>query len=104
MTLILKLNLDIVKRYECTKNEASTFNGSKVIAQTDRYTDRQTDTQTDRRTDSSENITYPHTRMVIVCQVKRGKKTTEKLDRAPKSSILVSQNLGTGGGADPLVN
>ena len=32
MTLILKLDLDIVKRYVCTKNEASTLNDSKVIA------------------------------------------------------------------------
>ena len=32
MTLILKLDLDIVKRYVCTENEAPTFNGSKVIA------------------------------------------------------------------------
>ena len=77
MTLILKLSLDIVKRYVCTKNEASTLNGSKVIAWTDRNTDRWTDRQmdrqidgqtdrwTDRQTDSSENITYPHMRMVI---------------------------------------
>ena len=28
-------------------------------------TDTQTDTHIDRQTDSSENITYPHTRMVI---------------------------------------
>ena len=45
MTLILKLDLDIVKRYVCTKNEASTFNGSK---NTDRHTDRYTYRQTDR--------------------------------------------------------
>ena len=32
--------------------------------QMDRRTDRQTDTQTDRRTDMTENITYPHTRVV----------------------------------------
>ena len=72
MTLILKLDLDIIKRYVCTKNEASTFNSSKVIAGTDRYTDRQihiqTDRHTDRQTDSSENITYPHTRMVTKLQ------------------------------------
>ena len=52
MTLILKHDLDIVKRYVCTENEASTFNSSKVIVWTDRYTDRQihrhTDTQMDR--------------------------------------------------------
>ena len=32
MTFILKLDLDIVKMYVYTKIEASTFNGSKVIA------------------------------------------------------------------------
>ena len=51
MTLILKLDLDIVKMYVCTKSEAPTFNGSKI---TDSYT----------QTDSTEIITYPHTRMV----------------------------------------
>ena len=66
MTLILKLDLDNVKRYVCTKNEASTLNGSKVIAWTDRHTDGQTHRQMDRQTDSSENITYPHTRMVKI--------------------------------------
>ena len=48
MTLILKLDLDIVKRDVCTKNEASTFNSSKIITWTDRYTDRQIDGQKDR--------------------------------------------------------
>ena len=42
MTLILKLDLDIVKMYVCTKNEAPTFNGSKVLAWTDRHTERHT--------------------------------------------------------------
>ena len=35
--------------------------GSKIIAWTDRNTDR----QTDRQTDMTENITYPHTQVVI---------------------------------------
>ena len=51
MTLILKLDLDIVKRYVCTKNEASTFNGSKSYSpnrQIHRQKDRQTDRQKDR--------------------------------------------------------
>ena len=52
MTLILKLDLDIVEMYVCAQNEATTFNSSKVIAWTDRNTDRQTD--------SIEIITYPH--------------------------------------------
>ena len=31
---------------------------------TDGQTDRQTDGQTDRRTDTTENITYPHSRVL----------------------------------------
>ena len=34
--------------------------------QTDTQTDRWTDRHTDRQTDSTEIITYPHTRMVII--------------------------------------
>ena len=30
MTLVLKLGIDIVKMYVCTKNKAPTFNGSKI--------------------------------------------------------------------------
>ena len=68
MTLVLKLNLDIVKMYVCTKDEGPTSNGSKVIAWTD--------TQTDRQTDSTEIITYLHTRMVIIT-VSSGDSTEE---------------------------
>ena len=74
MTLILKLDLDMVKMYLHTKNEVSMLRGSKSIAWTDRQTDthtqihtqtdRHTDRQTDRQTDMTENITYPHTRVV----------------------------------------
>ena len=32
MTLILKLDLDIVKMHVCTQNKDATFNSSKVIA------------------------------------------------------------------------
>ena len=45
VTLILKLDLDIIKMSLCTKNEVPTF----------RQTDRQTHKQ---QTDSTENITY----------------------------------------------
>ena len=65
MTLILKIDLDMVKMYLHTKNEVPSYSGSKVIA----WTDRQTDGQTHRQTDSSEIITYPHTRMVIKATV-----------------------------------
>ena len=49
MTLILKLNVDMVKMYLHIKNEVSISSGSKT--QTDRHTDTQRD--------MSENITYP---------------------------------------------
>ena len=49
MTLILKLDLDIVKIYHHTKNEVSMSTGSKVIARTDTHTDTQTHTQTRRK-------------------------------------------------------
>ena len=63
MTLILKLDLDMVKIYHHTKNEVSMSRHSKVIAQTD----TQTDTLTDRQTHTHrqyENIAFPHTRAV----------------------------------------
>ena len=31
MTLVVNLDLDIIKMYMCTKNEVPTFSGSKVI-------------------------------------------------------------------------
>ena len=39
MTLVLKLDLDMVKMYHHTKNEVSMLRHSKVIDQTDRQTD-----------------------------------------------------------------
>ena len=46
MTLVLKLDLDMVKILYHTKTEVSMSKHSKVIAQTDRHTDTQTDTHT----------------------------------------------------------
>ena len=43
LTLVLKLDLDMVKMYHHTKNQVSMSRHSKVIAQTDRQTDRHTD-------------------------------------------------------------
>ena len=40
MTLVLKLDLDMVKMYLRTKNEVPSCSSSKVIASTDRQTDR----------------------------------------------------------------
>ena len=52
MTLILKLDLDMVKMYLDTTNEVSMSSSSKVIA------------WTDTQTDKTENITYLHMRVV----------------------------------------
>ena len=57
VTLILKLNLDIVKMYHHTKNEVSMSIASKVITWTD--------TQTDRHTNTTKTLPLPHTREVI---------------------------------------
>ena len=77
MTLILKLNLDMVKMYHHTKNEVSMSTGSKVIVQTDththththtdRQTDRQTHTHTHTHTDMTKILPLPHTLEVIKC-------------------------------------
>ena len=42
MTLVLKLDLDMVKMYLNTENEIPNFSGLKVISWTDIHTDRQT--------------------------------------------------------------
>ena len=52
MTLILKVDLDMVKMYLYTKNEVSMSRGSKVIAQTD------INTKTDRQTDGHDRKHY----------------------------------------------
>ena len=54
MTLILKLDLDMVKMYHHTKNEVSMSTPSKVIAQTDR--------QTHTHTHTTKTLPLPHTR------------------------------------------
>ena len=43
LTLILKLDLNMVKMYHHTKNEVSMWTASKVIAWTEIHTDRHTD-------------------------------------------------------------
>ena len=48
MTLILKLDLDMVELYLYTKNEVSMSRDSNIIAWTDKNTERQT--HTDRQT------------------------------------------------------
>ena len=52
MTLVLKLDLDIIKMYVCIENEVPTFSGSSyhLNRHTDRQMDRQTDRQADRQT------------------------------------------------------
>ena len=46
MTLVLKLDLDIVNMSHHTRNEVSMSRHSNVTAQIDRHTDRQTHTHT----------------------------------------------------------
>ena len=111
MTLILKLDLDMVKMYLHAKNEVSMLWASKVIASTDRNTDRQTDIQTDtqtetqthrqthrhtdkhtdiqthrqthRHTDMTENITYPH--ILVVTSINA---TSSAADREVRSKLV----------------
>ena len=59
MTLILKLDLDMVKMYHHTKNEVSMSRHSNVMAQIDTQTDRYTHRQ-------YENMNFPHTWAVIM--------------------------------------
>ena len=60
MTLIHKLDLDMVEMYLHAKNEFS-VKGFKSYS-----LNRQTDRQTNRQTDMTENITYPHTQVVKI--------------------------------------
>ena len=55
MTLVLNLDLDMVKMYHHTQNEVYMSRHSKVIACTDTHTHRQ-----------YENITFPHMRAVNI--------------------------------------
>ena len=57
MTLVLKLDLDMVKILYHTKNEVSMSKHSKVLAQADRHEDRHR---------QYENITFPHMRAVKI--------------------------------------
>ena len=59
MTLILKLDLDMVKMYLYSENEIHSVAVQK-------FQPEQTDTQTDRQTDLIEIITCPHTWKVII--------------------------------------
>ena len=52
ITLILILDLDMVKIYLCIQNEVPNFNDLKVMAWTDR--------DADRNTEPAEIIAYPH--------------------------------------------
>ena len=69
MTLILKLDLDMVKMYHHTTNKVSMSTASKVIARTD--TDRHTDTHTHTHTHTHtpKKIPLPHPREVIIAKV-----------------------------------
>ena len=64
MTLVLKLDLEMIMMYYHTKNEVSMSGHSKVIHRTD------TQTQTHRQ---YENITFPYTRTVIMIYFRNSK-------------------------------
>ena len=71
MTLILKLDLDMVKMYHHTKNEVSMSTGSKVIPRTHTHTDTHTQTHTHNthththtHTHTTKTLPLPHTREV----------------------------------------
>ena len=61
MTLILKLNPDMVKIYQYAENEIPSCSSLKVIA----WADRQIHTQKN----PTKIISYPHTRVVIISKV-----------------------------------
>ena len=63
MTLVLKLDLDIVKMYHHTKNEVALSTALKVLAETDRQT------HTHRHTHTDITKTLPHTQEVIITQL-----------------------------------
>ena len=66
MTLVLKIDLDMVKMSYHTKNEVSMSRHSKVIACPDTHTDTHRHTQTQTHTHTQyENITFPFTWVVI---------------------------------------
>ena len=66
MTLILKLDLDIVKMYNHTKNEVSMSTASKSYSP-----NRHTDTQTDRHTNTMKTLPLPHSREVNIWKYSR---------------------------------
>ena len=68
MTLILKLNLDIVKMYHHTKNEGSMSSDSKVIARAD--------TQTDRQTNAMKTLLLPEVIIYVVCRPRTSENLT----------------------------
>ena len=57
MTMVLKLDLDIIKMCVHTENEVPSLSSSNVTAWTGTRAHRNTDTQTDM----TEIITHPHT-------------------------------------------
>ena len=65
LTLILKRDLDILKIYIRTKNAGPMWEGFRVYT-LNRQTHRQRDEQTYKRTDITENVTYPHSRVVKI--------------------------------------
>ena len=93
MTLILKLDLDIVKMYLHTKNEVSMWRGSKVIAWTDRNTDRQTDRQKDSQTDTDTH-THRHDWKHYLPIYAGGNYTKKPSQNGRSTDLIISWKLG----------
>ena len=90
MTLILKLDLDMVRMYLHTKSEVSMSSGLKVIICTDGHTDRHTETQTDRHIDRhTDRHTDRHDRKHYLATYAGGKKRVPFLSSQIKIDLNV---------------
>ena len=88
MTLILKLDLDMIKMYHHTKNEVSMSRHSKVIAQTETETQTDRQTHTHRQTHRQHNnITFPYSRAVKMSIGTVGQITRSKYSEFRRTSI-----------------
>ena len=66
MTLILQLNLDIVKMYLCIQNKVPSFSSSKVVhCSMNRYTDKKAQRHIDRHTQKLDRNYYRPTYIYV---------------------------------------
>ena len=101
MTLILKLDLDMVKMYYHTKNEGSVSPASKVVGQTD--TDIQTYRQTDRHTHTHTQTDRHYVIVDVIIDLQLNmfhlhpgptyRNTVQEDERGPISQTSADKNL-----------